>query len=111
MKKIKILFCIISAALALSILCAAQGNVNSNNGLGAPYGETQNPYSSELSDYTTMPGDTVTETASALLKDSADTAAQINGDMAWAVAVVAVTAVITVASVFVFAAMRKRGEE
>ena len=111
MKKVKILFCIILYALALTLLCAAQGSVNSNNGLGAPYGETQNPYSSELSDYTTMPDDTVTETASALMKDSADTTAEKNSDMAGAVAVVAVVAVITVASIFVFASMRKSEEE
>ena len=106
MKKIIILLVFLSA---LSIVCAAQGSVNQNNGLGAPSGETQNPYSSEISDYTTMP-DSVTETNSspALLKDSAASDAAKNTDVTAAIAIIAVIAVITVVSVVIYTAMRKK---
>ncbi len=110
MKKVSIILCIITAAL-LQLCCTAQGNVNSNNGLGAPYGETQDPYSSELSDYTTMPDkDAATGTGSALLKVGGDDARN-GSDAAAAVAVIVLIVIMTAGSVAVFAAMKKRGEE
>ena len=106
MKKIIILLVFLPA---LSLFCAAQGSVNNNNGLGTPYGETQNPYSQELSDYTTMT-DTMptTNTAPALLKDSPVTDAAKNTDVTAAIAIIAVIAVITVAAIAAYTAMRRK---
>lgn len=111
MKKV---FIIISVLLsALSVVCFAQGSVNSNNASGTPSGETRDPYSKELSDYTTMTDSmTVTDTA---LTDAAtaptynsDPTSQETRDMTAAIIVIAVLVMITVAAVVAFVMMKRR---
>ena len=111
MKKV---FIVLSVLLsALSVVCFAQGSVNSNNASGTPSNETRNPYSKELSDYTTMTDSmTATDTSpdmntSPLYNSDGSTPTETR-DMTAAIIIIAVIVMITVAAIVAFVMMKKR---
>lgn len=114
MKRIFIILTVLASVL--SVACFAQGSVNYNNALGAPSGETQNPYSHELSDYTTMTdgmtvtGNETTDVSAApkYNQSGAGTPTEQTRDVTAAIIIIAVIVMITVAAVVVFVMLKKR---
>lgn len=71
MKKIYIILFVILSLQILSVICFAQGSVNSNNALGEPGPETNDPYSDTVTDPASETvSDTVTDTAADTAKDT-----------------------------------------
>ena len=119
MKKICIFISVILCASSFALICAAQGSVNSNNGLGVPDNGTNDPLTGELNgtdapqDMATFPSDgttadtkTVTDTASVTDADG-----NMSGASRTAVVIAVIAAVVIIVSAAVYLITRREKDK
>lgn len=124
MKKFYILITLILSVRILSLFCLAQGSVNSNNALGEPNGQTNDPYTDTGADLTSENGltentvtDTVTDVTNApdtlpangtSASVMTDTGANAGGDGNMTAVIVVIVAALVVAAVVMIVLLTRK---